>query len=145
MENTKFILKRYTGETIDENEGIYYAPIYEIFGYEVDLEEVKVIERNDGKGTGWKGECSPIKISDMEDMIARIKEEGATHIEVMFHCDHDNYCISGVEIREMNEDEINLIKIVLESEKEAEIMKLEEEAHRLVNKLNEIKKKLKNI
>lgn len=141
-EKTKFIIKRYTGETIDEGEGLFYQPIYDIFGDDVDLDEVEVTKRNEK--SGWKGESSPIKISDMEDMIAKIKEEGATHMEVMFHCDHDNYCVSGVEIREMNESEISFIKLVEEARKNNKVKELENEKLILEDKLRKINENLKN-
>lgn len=100
------LVYRYTGRTIEDHESLYYEPFYKVFGDEVLADgTVEYIRQNDKDG--WKGESSPIEIDYMEGVINKLKKEGATHMEIMFHCDHDSYCISGVEIRRPTADEVN--------------------------------------
>jgi len=77
----------------------------------------------------------------MEKTIAKLKKEGATHMEVMFHEDHDSYCISGVEIREANEEEIK--EFTTEVDK-AENEKLNAKKGELEKELKEIDSKLED-
>lgn len=102
---TQYLLYRYIGKTIEDHESLYYEPFYKNFGDDVlDDSDIKYIKSN--HNDGWKGEASAIDIDYMIETLTNLKKEGATHVEIMHHTDHDSYCISGVEIRKPTQDEI---------------------------------------
>jgi hypothetical protein len=105
-DKTEYLVYRYIGNTIEDGdqEGLHYEPFYKNFGDDVLDGRVEYIKANDTNG--WKGHTSAIDINYMEQTLKKLKDKGATHVEIMFHSDHDSYCISGVEIRKPTQDEI---------------------------------------
>lgn len=133
----EYLIKRYVGDSKEEHESLYYKPLYDHFGDNVSSFDYIV-----SNGGDWKGETSPIEISYIESLIEKLKTENATHMEIMFHCDHDSYIISGLEIRKPTKLEIDEhIKILSISNKN----KLECKKLHLLNELKNIEEELKKI
>lgn len=103
--------------------------LYEEFivdqGHDDELETVRV-----GRG---RADGFPIKIDRMLEALTKLKEAGATHIEIGYHCDHIGYDISGFSIVELKPDEI----IELKAKQDAERLR-EEKIRKLKNKLREL-------
>jgi hypothetical protein len=110
--------------------------LYEEFivdqGHDDELETVRV-----GRG---RADGFPIKIDRMLEALTKLKEAGATHIEIDRHCDHIGYDISGFAITELKGDEIRELKAKQDAEKirEEKIRKLKNELRELENEKNPI-------
>lgn len=52
----------------------------------------------------WVGESYPLRIDHLEKMIAALKENGATFVEIMYHGDHIGYYLSGLKFEELDTD-----------------------------------------
>lgn len=82
----------------ETNDSITYEPFYKLG----DILEITTIKINSEKETG----CSYMKISEVEEMIEKAKKEGCNYVEIDYHCDHDSYIFSGLEIREGTDEEL---------------------------------------
>ena len=100
----KFVTKRYVHE-YETDDGLGYEPIYELYGSDGFYETYDCTYINKGEGDWANG--TAIKISEMEDQIAKIKAKGGTHLDIDYHGDHDSYNIYGLTITESTEDEID--------------------------------------
>lgn len=126
MKNTKYMLKKYV-HSVEPHESLNYEPFYKAFGDDFwdDVISAKYITKGVERHS-WGNEVSPVSITDMEDIIKEMKKKGATHLEIMYHGDHDSYCVTGVEIRtpfqyEIDkhcENELILSKKILEKKRE---------------------------
>jgi hypothetical protein len=86
------------------------------------------------------GEGIPIRIDDVIEILNGLKEKGATHVQMDWHCDHLEYEFYGLEVRKATEKEMEeeSERLHEENKKEADkrIAAYEEEIEKL--------KKIKN-
>lgn len=66
----------------------------EAFGFDYDIHE-DFVELQDKQGSA---DGHPIKIDQMIDILRGLKGNGATHVDLSYHCDHIGYDISGYKI-----------------------------------------------
>lgn len=85
---------------VETDDGIYYETLYKICGSYDDIPDVIV------KNSIHKTDSSHMNIDDAIKTLNEIKESGATHVEIDYHCDHDSYIFVGSEIRIATEEEI---------------------------------------
>lgn len=135
---TKYIIKRYVGE-IDKDDSLYFQPFYDFFGNDA-LENAYAKYINIKKDEyRWCEEGSPIPIETVQKNLEELIKKGATHVEIMFHTDHDNYVFNGVEIRKANQQEINQFETETKQDNKAMLKQKKEE---LKKKIEEIDKEL---
>ena len=104
----------------------------EEFGFDYD-EHDELIEIVQGHGDA---DTYPIKIDRMIEALTALKNLGATHVELDYHCDHIGYEISGFEIRLATEDEVKIYTDAEEAKKakSAKRQDLLRQLHELDNK-----------
>jgi len=81
----------------------------EILGKDWDNDDVlehpiSIIKGN--TGNNWEGHSEPILISSLEKMLAKLKKKGANYVEIMYHTDHYQYIINGLEVHKSTPEEI---------------------------------------
>lgn len=96
-----YILIKYLKE-IETEDGIYYDDLSKIA--ESD-NPYSIVEKK--RGNTWSGSSNPINLDKAESIIKELKKLGASHVEIMYHEDHDSYVFNGVEIRKPTEEEID--------------------------------------
>jgi hypothetical protein len=74
------------------------------FNYD-DYDEFVEIEKGHGSA-----DSHPIKIDKMIEILQSLKNEGCSHVQIEYHCDHIGYDISGFEINLSNNDDIESYK-----------------------------------
>ena len=74
-----------------------------------------------------------IEIERLEEMLKQVKETGATHVEIDFHTDHEEYEIGGYTITGSDEQELleQRAKEDFENDKISRIMQLQQEIIRI--------------
>jgi len=76
--------------------------LYDEFGFDMDkFEDFIEIKMGNGGSDGY-----PIKIDRMIELLKAMKENGSTHVELDYHCDHIGYVVSGYEMRPSTQEEI---------------------------------------
>lgn len=81
----------------------------EILGKDWDNDEILEWPISIVKGNthnNWEGESSAMSISSLEEIIAKLKAKGANYIEIMYHTDHIEYEINGLEVHKASDEEI---------------------------------------
>ena len=81
----------------------------EILGKDWDNDDVLEHPISIVKGNthnNWEGESSAMPISSLEEIIAKLKAKGANYIEIMYHTDHIEYEINGLEVHKASDEEI---------------------------------------
>lgn len=62
-------------------------------------EEYDFVEKKINKvDASWVDETSPIEISKMKEIITEAEKTGATHLNIFYHTDHQNYVINGLTV-----------------------------------------------
>ena len=107
-----------------------------IFGKSDDYHEHETLTtQSNGSNMYWTGEAEPINIDTLMNTLQTLKDAGCNYVEVMFHCDHIGYNITGLEMREASKEEVNKYRAhkrsQLKIEKENKIKELEEALNKL--------------
>jgi hypothetical protein len=105
--------------------------IHEEFGYDYENDQELVeIEIGNGEVTN-----APISIDLMIKTFQELKEQGATHVSLDYHCDHIGYEMTGYKIYHSTEDQIKAYedKLAINQEKELKLRILREEYKRIEN------------
>jgi len=105
--------------------------IHEEFGYDYENDQELVeIEIGNGEVTN-----APISIDLMIKTFQELKEQGATHVSLDYHCDHIGYEMTGYKIYHSTEDQIKAYedKLAINQEKELKLRALREEYKRIEN------------
>jgi len=71
---------------------------------EAEEEYPEIIEIDPPKWGG--GDPSPIQIEEVMKILQDLKEEGCSHVEIDWHCDHLEYEFYGYEIRKATPEEM---------------------------------------
>jgi len=104
--------------------------LHDEFGFDYEVhDDFEVIRKGDGRNEGF-----PIKIDTMIEKLNKLKTDGATHVELDYHCDHIGYDVSVFEIRKSTEEEICEFDKEYLKEKEKQ-----EKIRDLYKQINEIK------
>jgi hypothetical protein len=83
------------------------------FGFDYnEMDELDEICSGQGDADGY-----PIKIDRLIEALTELKNSGATHVELDYHCDHIGYEISGYEIRLATEEEVKIFTDAEEAKK----------------------------
>lgn len=103
------------------------------FGFDYDTHS-DFVTIHDGYG---QVDNVPIKIEDLENILKTMKEKGATHISLDYHCDHLGYEMSGYIIKGATPEEIDAFlgkkKARKEKSKKEKIARLKSELEKLEN------------
>jgi hypothetical protein len=101
------------------------------FGFDYDTHDDFVTIQ---EGQGYVDNAM-MKIEQLEEVLKSMKEKGATHISLDYHCDHIGYDMSGYKIEAATQDEIDVFtgkkKAKKQEAKQARIAQLQEEIKRL--------------
>lgn len=96
-----------------KREVVYESEISEIdfklkeeFGFDYEKHEDFLIE---GDSNGY-ADAYPIKIEHIIQELVNMKDAGATHVEIGYHCDHIGYIFEGYRIKPMDKSEVEEIK-----------------------------------
>ena len=101
MEDTVYVSKKLVS---DESVGEIDFDLYEEFGFSYDTHsEFVELAQGQGRVDGY-----PIRIDRMIEILNRMKEKGATHVELDYHCDHIGYDISGYLIEPASQEQIDV-------------------------------------
>jgi hypothetical protein len=94
----------------------------------------EVIESNPEE-LDWINEVHPVNIERALNILSQLKENGCSHVEIMYHTDHIGYIFTGVDIYLSTKEEIkeNLLKDKEESERSERILELQRELNHLRN------------
>ena len=103
------------------------------FAGEVDSDAYVDIEWIEKGGPKWGSEGYPIRIDRVMQTLQEMKDKGATHVEMEYHCDHISYPIYGYRITHADQADINELE-----RKKTQAEKLAAEAKELRAKLREI-------
>ncbi len=124
----------YVTKTLIQNKSLdeLDMELYEEFKFDYDSND-EFIEIQNGQGQTY--EAMPIKIDVLIEMCQKMKELGATHIEIEHHVDHHGYDISSFKIKKSSKLEIKQYedgkKLSEEVTKQLKIQKLTEELQSL--------------
>lgn len=80
-----------------------------------------------------RADAFPININDVIQELSNMKDAGATHVEIGYHCDRIGYIFEGYQITSMTETGVNQLKQKQESER------LKQE------KINDLRKQIKTL
>jgi hypothetical protein len=97
-----------------------------------DYERLEIIDVGNGSSYGHI-----VNIDMFMERLQNLKEKGATHIEMEYHCDHIGYDISAFLVRPSTEGEISTFEKV-KSDKE-EVDRKRAELQRQLRELDDIK------
>ncbi|MEN9446387.1 MAG: hypothetical protein RL728_899 [Bacteroidota bacterium] len=86
------------------------------FNFEYDDLDSQFFEINKG-GYGYAN-AEPIEIDVLIDILSSLKNKGATHVQIEDHCDHQGYDVSGFNIKNSTQEEIDEYDKNLKIEKE---------------------------
>ena len=103
------------------------------FAGEVDSDTYIDIEWIGKGGPKWGSEGYPIRIDRVLQILQEMKDKGATHVEMEYHCDHISYPIYGYRITHADQADIDELE-----QKKTQAEKLTAEANELQAKLREI-------
>lgn len=135
------ITKKYVGE-IEHEDGLYFYEFYKLFGEDALENEACYINKND-KPSNWGGINSTISIENVQNYLSKLTKKGATHVEIMFHSDHDSYIFNGVELKKSTEDDINEFELKEKNKLKSDINKriklLEDERKQLDSQIEKMK------
>lgn len=93
--------------------------LHDEFGYDYEKHEDFIIHT---ESEGY-GESYPINIDSVIQELSKMKESGATHVEITYHCDHIGYIFEGYQITKLTESDVSQLK--KNEETEAERLKRE--------------------
>jgi len=104
--------------------------LYDEFGF--DNEEGNFIIEGDSNGYA---DAYPIKIEEVIQELVNMKDAGATHIEIGYHCDHIGYIFEGYKIKSMTSEEVEDVenKKKAKEEKQKKIAELKRQIQMLEN------------
>lgn len=71
------------------------------FGFDYEESDDFIIQHEGGDNEGY-----PIKIESVIQELVNMKECGATHVAIDYHCDHIGYIFEGFNIRTLTPSEI---------------------------------------
>lgn len=113
-----------------ETEEYYDETLAGSLGLSFDYEEDCLITFKDGYGSP---DTQPIPIDKLLGILQKMKEKGATHVEIDFHWDHVTYEIAAYEFSKASPEQI------------AEYEKAAAEQLEKDNKIKELEKQIKII
>ena len=125
-----YIKKRHIGNCSFEDLDL---DLHEEFINNGDDDELEIVRVGRGRADGF-----PIDIDRMIYALTGLKEAGATHVEIDYHCDHIGYDISGYNITKLDKEEESRLIIKQQEERirEEKIRKLKNELRELENENN---------
>lgn len=100
---------------------------------EVDSDTYVDIEWIEKGGPKWGSEGYPVRIDRIMEILQEMKDKGATHVEMEYHCDHISYPIYGYRITLADQADVDELE-----KKRTQAEKLNAEANMLRAKLREI-------
>ena len=102
------------------------------FGFDYEEHEDFIVE---GDSNGY-ADAYPIKIEEVIQELVNMKDAGATHVEIGYHCDHIGYIFEGYKIKSMTSEEVEDVenKKKAEEEKQKKITELKRQIQMLENK-----------
>jgi len=110
------------------------------FAGEVDGDAYVNIEWIEKGGPQWGSEGYPIRIDRVMQILQEMKDKGATHVEMEYHCDHISYPIYGYRITHAEQADIDELE-----QKKTQAEKLAAEAKELRAKLREIENQRRSL
>lgn len=100
----------------------------------VDYEEVTELVQL-GKNSLNEFDGGKVSIDTLIETLQNIKQNGFNHVNIDYHCDHDELEVTGLSIEDPTQDQLDLHLAKqyakIESEKQAKIKKLEEQLNKL--------------
>lgn len=98
------ILFNYLGE-VEESELDFVLMEQDLKMSEREIEKRgrDIIKNNNGY---YGGEANPINIQKAIDLLESFKKIGATHVEIIDHCDHIGYVFNPLEVKIATDKEI---------------------------------------
>lgn len=86
-------------------------------------------------GGNWEGESHAVSITYLEKILNKLKKKGANYVEIMYHADHIEYEINGLEVQKTTPEEFieydEKIKKKKEEDNKKEIALLEAKLNKL--------------
>lgn len=135
MSKENNILRRYVGEKETED-CLNYAPFYKFFGNNSEPGDYITKKNN----YSYNCESSAIQIEEVYNICSELTKKGATHIEIVYHEDHDGYIFNGVELKKATKEDIERHNSKLEILSKKSLLKkkesLKKEIQKIDNKLN---------
>ena len=107
---------------------------------ELDSDTYVDIEWIEKGGPKWGSEGYPVRIDRIMQILQEMKDKGATHVEMEYHCDHISYPIYGYRITHADQADIDEME-----QKKTQAEKLNAEADVLRAKLREIEQQRKSL
>ena len=138
MKDIKVYLTKEFIESVEDSE-IDFDLMRE-FGAEPDGDNYIDIEWMQKGGPKWGVDGFPINIDRMIETLQSLKQKGATHIEMEYHCDHISYPIDAYRITHSTQEDIEA-----EKAKMTKAQKLEAEKAELRAKLRELEQESRKL
>jgi hypothetical protein len=110
------------------------------FAGDVDCDTYVNIEWIEKGAPKWGVDGYPIRIDRVMRILQEMKDKGATHVEMEYHCDHISYPIYGYRITHADQADIDELE-----QKKTQAEKLTAEANELRAKLREIEDQRKRL
>ena len=105
------------------------------FDWESDIDFIEIDVIMDEKlRKGHYVDTTPLKLSDLDKIVKKLKKKGATHVQMIHHGDHHGYEFSGFKIG-LADDEL-IAKYDAESLKRDKLYK---EYNKLKNQMNKLR------
>jgi len=106
--------------------------LQEEFGFDCKKHDHFIVE---GDSNGY-ADAYPIKIEEVIQELVNMKNAGATHVEIEYHCDHIGYIFEGYKIKSMTSKEVESVENEkkIEEEKQKKITELKRQIQMLENK-----------
>ncbi len=134
MGKIKYIVKKYVGE-IENDDGMNYHPLYKAFGENALDGPGGYITKPHQKR--YANESSPISIDELQKIISKLIKKGATHVEIVYHCDHDNYIFNGVSLVKATQEDVDNFNKDKEEENKKSLERQRKELKKLLDKVDE--------
>lgn len=100
----------------------------------IDYEEVTELVQL-GKHSLNEFDGGTVSINKLLKTLEFLKEKGFNHVNIDYHCDHDELEVTGLNISDPSEEQLdthlNKLNEKIDSEKQAKIKKLEEQLKEL--------------
>jgi hypothetical protein len=92
-------------------------------------------------GRNYEGDSYAMSIISLEKILTKLKKKGANYVEIMYHCDHIEYEINGLEVHKTTPEEFieydEMVKTATEEAKKKEIAKLQNQLKKLKGETND--------
>ena len=130
-----YVTKRYIDEVEDTELDFVLQDEFGINNSGVDVPTY--IEFIENEQDDYELDGHPINIDRLINTLQGLKENGATHVQMEYHCDHISYPIQGYKLSVSTEEEVSNH---MKKEEEVKLKRIQEQKQKLEKELQRLNK-----